>query len=450
MISGNGATRTAGAPLAAAPSLGELRDALAQFAAHDGAGLTQAEMIDHLTAMEQLKSGLAAAQARVTARLSATRTAAEAADGMPADRRCRGLGHEVGLARQESPVRGQQHLGLAQVLVHEMPHTLAALTRGEISEWRATLIARETAVLSRAHRIAVDAELAEHAEQLATAGDKKVAAMTKKIGYRLDPGSAIRRVRGAETDRRVGIRPAPDTMTYLTGFLPVAQGVACKVALEQEADGLRAAGDPRTRGQIMADTLVARITGQATATGIPVEINLVMTDKTLLGGDHEPADLHGYGPIPATHARDLVRDADKAWIRRLFTRPDTGALVAMDSRRRTFNGELRRFLVLRDQTCRNAWCDAPVRHVDHIRRAEHGGETTADNGQGLCEACNYAKEAPGWHTTSPPGPAHLVETVTPTGHRYQSRAPDPPGTPRRLNLALYDSPLELRVAALAA
>lgn len=43
-----------------------------------------------------------------------------------------------------------------------MPHTLAALTRGEISEWRATLVVRETATLSHADRAQVDRELDGH------------------------------------------------------------------------------------------------------------------------------------------------------------------------------------------------------------------------------------------------------------------------------------------------
>ncbi len=420
--------------LPAAPSLDELRDALAGFAAHDGSGLSEAELVNHLTAMEQLKSGIAAAQARVTATLAGQRTQAEADAGIPADRRRRGLGHEVGLARQESPVRGRQHLELALVLVRELPHTLAALTRGEISEWAATLIARETAVLSRADRAQVDTELAD---QLIGAGDKKIAGLARAIGYRLDPGSAIRRVRGAESNRRVGLRPAPDTMANLTGFLPVAQGVACYAALRHEADSLRAAGDSRSRGQIMADTLVERVTGQATADAVPVEVGMVMTDSTLLAGDQTPAHLVGYGPIPAPVARQIVRAADQVWLRRLFTSPEDGSLVAMDSRKRFFDGQLRHLIVLRDQICRTIWCDAPIRHADHIVSVADGGATTADDGQGLCEACNYAKEAAGWLTRRLPGERHPVETVTPTGHSYQSHAPDPPGRhryPVRLDL----------------
>ena len=118
----------------------------------------------------------------------------------------------------------------------------------------------------------------------------------------------------------------------------------------------------------------------------------------------------------------------------------------MDSRRRTFEGELRRFLVLRDGTCRTPWCDAPVRHADHVIRARDGGTTTAANGQGLCESCNYAKEAPGWQASRiPDQPRHLVEITTPTGHTHLSAAPDPPA-PRAplLDLdSLYDVPSDL-------
>jgi hypothetical protein len=340
------------------------------------------------------------------------------------------------------------------VLVAEMPHTLEALTRGEISEWRATLVARETAVLSREHRIRVDAELAG---TLTTAGDKRVAALAQSIGYRLDPGSALRRVRGATSDRRVGLRPAPDTMSYLTAFVPVAQGVACQVALDREADTRKAQGDPRTRGQIMADTLVERLTGQATATGTPVEINLVITDRTLFEGDQTPAHLDGYGPIPATLARRLTTDADKAWIRRLYANPTGTDLVAIDTRRRLFDGPRRQLLVARDQFCRTPWCDAPIRNADHITRHADGGPTTTDNGQGLCAACNQTKEQPRWHTKRTPSSRHTVQTTTPTGHTYLSEAPDPPGgrAARRraliaASMTFSKSPIEIRIGGLLA
>ena len=75
---------------------------------------------------EKLKSAAAAGQARATALWAAKRRAAEQAAGVPAAKRGRGLCSEVALARHDAPVCGNQHLGLANALVHEMPHTLAA------------------------------------------------------------------------------------------------------------------------------------------------------------------------------------------------------------------------------------------------------------------------------------------------------------------------------------
>ena len=98
----------------------------------------------------------------------------------------------------------------------------------------------------------------------------------------------------------------------------------------------------------------------------------------------------------------------------------------MDRRRRDFIGELREFLVIRDQVCRTPWCDAPIRHADHPVRVADGGATSAENGQGLCEACNYAKEAAGWRSLPLPSERHEVLLTTPTGHTYVSTAPDPP------------------------
>ncbi len=178
----------------------------------------------------------------------------------------------------------------------------------------------------------------------------------------------------------------------------------------------------------MADTFHHRLTGQETAVG-GVEIELVMTDRTLLGGDHEPAHVPGYGPIPAFLARRIVDRATAAWTRRLYTAPRTGELVAMDSNRRTFSGKLRRLVVLRDQTCRTTWCDAPIAHADHVHPVRAGGSTTAANGQGLCAACNHTQEAPGWRADLVSGREHLVEITTPTEHVYRSHPPGQPGDP---------------------
>lgn len=411
------------------PTVAELGSLLERLGGAEGV-TSDAERIDLIAALESLKGAAAAAQARLTITFDDSQRRDQAARGVPAKKQGLGIAGQVALARRDSPHKGARHLGLARALVTEMPHTLRALAEGRISEWRASILVRETAVLSREHRTEVDAALAD---RLGDLGDRGVEREAKKLAYKLDPGSVIRRARRANDDRRVSIRPAPDTMSYVTGLLPVAQGVAVHAALTKHADALRGAGDPRSRGQIMADTLVERVTGQAQAPEVPVEVQLVMTDRALLGADDTPARIVGHGPIPASLARSLIRAGSaaaqaRAWVRRLYTNPVTGDLIAMDSRRREFPAALRKFLVIRDEVCRTPWCDAPIRHADHILRAADGGSTSADNGQGLCEACNQAKEAVGWEVSaSRAGPAAPVTVMTPTGHRYTSTCPDPPG-----------------------
>jgi HNH endonuclease. len=397
-----------------------------------------AERIDRIRLLEEIKAQASAAQAKQTAAFVASQRETQRDAGVPAERVGRGIAAQVGLARRVSPFHASRYVGWSMILTTELPCTFAALQAGRVSEWRAMIVARETVWLSREHRAHVDAELAPQLESL---GDRRVAAEARKIGYRLDPEGFVARSRAAEADRRVTLRPAPDAMARLTALLPVAQGVACLRALQQAADTLIAQGEPRCRGQVMADTLVERITGQSQAEDVPVEVGLVIDADTLLSDSDEPAHLDGYGPIPAQIARDLIHrphtDAPR-WLRRLFTRPGSGELIAMESRRRLFPKAQRSFIQLRDQTCRTPYCDAPVRHIDHVVPKGHDGPTSVRNGQGLCAACNYSKQAPGWHGR--PGPDQQILVITPTGHIYQSRPPDPPGTRRER------SPVEQRLA----
>ena len=99
----------------------------------------------------------------------------------------------------------------------------------------------------------------------------------------------------------------------------------------------------------MADTLVERVTGQDHAEDVPIQVNLVMTDVSLLAGDPEPATIPGYGPIPAAIARHFAaRGTALTWLRRLYTRPSDGRLVSLESRARLFPQGLAEFIELRD------------------------------------------------------------------------------------------------------
>src|SRR5438445_10281526 len=180
---------------------------------HMDQGVDDSVRVDRIRLLEELKSAAAAAQAREATAFAASQRAEQVALGVPAERIGQGVAAQVGLAKRVSPFHARRYVGWANILTAELPNTFAALQAGRVSEWRAMLLARETAWLSREHRAAVDAELAPRLESL---GDRRVEAEAKKLGYRLDPQGYLDRIRGAERDRHVALRPAPDVMSRLT------------------------------------------------------------------------------------------------------------------------------------------------------------------------------------------------------------------------------------------
>jgi len=205
-------------------------------------------------------------------------------------------------------------------------------------------------------------------------------------------------------------------------------------ALAREAASAVAAGVGRSRGQVMADVVVERVTGRnPVKSPVPVAVNLVLSDETLLTGGEAPAQLDGYGPLPAAVARDMVLaaaadDTVGATLRRLYAQPGTSKLVAMESRARAFPKALATFIGLRDQICRTPFCNARIRHIDHVTAHAKRGRTSAHNGAGLCEHCNYVKEEPGWQAAASYDRygRHTIALTTPTGAVYTSTAPPTP------------------------
>ncbi|GGF46928.1 HNH endonuclease [Marmoricola endophyticus] len=364
-----------------------------------------AEVVELLGELESLTNTIAAGQARLAVRLRELRVAQRG--HLPAPQRARGVGAEVGLARRESPHRGAQHLSLGWVLVRELPHTLAAMQSGRCSEWAATILARSTACLSRDDRRVVDEQLMADPATTEGWGARRLGAEADALAYRLDPEAALRRRERAVADRHVSLRPVPGVegagMTRLSALLPLADGVAVIASLGAAAEAVRHTGDARSRGQVMADTLVNRLLGRIGETGEPVvgvSVDVVVSDAALLNTDGPAGDQPGWidgVPLPAETVRELIARAGEhglSSLRRLYASPATGQLVAMDARSRCFPKGLAMFLEHRDRTCRTPYCDAPIRHHDHLEAFLTVGATSAANGQGLCEACNYARQSP--------------------------------------------------------
>lgn len=369
------------------------------------------ERVAQIAVLEALKGAAAAAQAALTVDLYDQQRDADRTRGLNQADTARCVGAKVALARRESPHRGSRDLGLAQALIEEMPCTFGALRRGEISEWRATIVAQQTACTTRDIRGQVDAAIAG---DLPHVSDRRAHALAAGMTAELDAGSVVAKRSRAVASRRVSVRPAPDGMAILTAVLPCADAIAAQIALQRATKTqIYEPDETRSRNQLMADLLIERITGRTVATGYDIRINLVMDTASLFTGATSPARLDGYGPISADLARQIAGTgassadtrAAETTIRRLFTSPNESDLVQMETTTRTYTGLLRELITLRDQTCRTKYCDAPIRHIDHIQRFADGGQTSYTNARGLCETCNYTKERPDApSTTSKPPP----------------------------------------------
>jgi hypothetical protein len=409
--------------------------------------LTDRERVDLVAEIERLKGTGAAAQARLTHAVRQSREASSAHDAV------RSVGAEIALARRQPPTLGDRFVGLARALVDEMPCTMQALTDGSCSERHALLMVQATSVLSREHRAEVDRRVGPLLARLGVRGAERAA---RRVAQELDVASVLKRMEDAVRSRRVSVRPAPDGMAYLTVLGPLVDVVGASAALRARAravaTGQAVDEDPagRAAGAIAADTALSLLSGRVEGALQPVEVHLVMTDRSLLGtGDPdrslmEPARIPAHGSLPAPVARAWLRgdprtrgrggaaEASTVWLRRLYTSPDGRDLVAMESRRRLFDGLLRRMLILRDDVCTTPWCEAPIAHADHTTPSRAGGVTSFHSGTGKCERCNYGKEAPGWLTLAVPAvdpdtrgasPRHLVQVRTPLGRVYDSEPP---------------------------
>ena len=374
-----------------------------------------ADLADQITYWENLKNAAAAAQYDAILTFARTRAPIELDLGVVTAQDVeRSLAVQVGYACRISPSEGRKRLLAARDLHtgHDRLHALYA--QGLLSEYQVATLTAATRHLDPDERAQVDRQLAErHVENL---GARRMQDLARKLAAEIAPEKFAARARAAKKGRHVSLRPAADGMAYLSALLPAEQGIACLGALAKAVKDAAIRPEPvtRGRGEIMADTLVERVTGQATAEDVDVEVQVIVPVEALLDPDSElPAIIPGHGPIPLE--RILTRHGEKS-LRRLVTRD--GIIIGGDSKQRAFTGALATFIRARDGgRCREPYCDAPIRQLDHIQRWADDGKTEFDNGRGLCELHNLVRENPGWHARKVGG---KVITTTPAGHEYLS------------------------------
>jgi hypothetical protein len=282
----------------------------------------------------------------------------------------------------------------------------------------------------------------------------QLARQARRTVLAADPEEATRRCERARADRHVSLEPAGDTMSWLHALLPAAEATAAFTTLDALADAAHTADDLRTVDQRRADALADVFTGILESGrgpygalprrhGFAPQVQVTVAATTLLGLDDGPAELAGYGPIPASLARELA--ARGTW-RRILTDPGTGTVVERGRVTYRPGADLTGVVVARDVTCTFPGCRQPAARcdLDHVEPFDPGrpatDQTSADNLHALCRHHHLAKTHARWDVerdhrtgvtrwTSPAGITYTrspvpVTTAPRTTHQHRpARAP---------------------------
>ncbi|MEQ3550711.1 DUF222 domain-containing protein [Pseudonocardia nematodicida] len=184
----------------------------------------------------------------------------------------------------------------------------------------------------------------------------------------------------------------------------------------------------------------------AARNSVQIRINVTISADTLIGADDEPAELAGFGPIPASDARALAFDPAGIWTR-LFTDPVTGQVQYRDPTTYRPDTKTDAFVRARFPTCATPGCRVPSHRcdLDHVvpHRADgSGGLTVAENLCPHCRGDHLLKHCRGWSTA-----LHAdgtVEWTTPSGHTYRTD-PSPVGPVRATNKVAQRGPSALQL-----
>ena len=264
-----------------------------------------------------------------------------------------------------------------------------------------------------------------------------VAALRRAV-ITVDPDAVTRRRHHATNRRHVDLTFEHDTgMAYLTAYLPAAEAVEIRHALDALAAALRhhdiarnnsgddttigEFGRPRPWGAARTDALVTAIRAAVTALeatgGLPdshgkprIEVGVLIDLPTLTHLANHPGEILGYGPIDPDYARLLAANAG-TW-RRWTLDPVTGHLLDLGRTRYAPTQQLRDYLLAAYPHCTRPECHRPSidTDLDHARPWHQGGTTAATNLHPLCRT-DHVDKTTGWTQTTI-NPDHTITHTT--------------------------------------
>ena len=293
----------------------------------DLAELGDGDLLDVAASLEASVAMLQARSARTIAELARRRTAAATAAGEanraePAEF----VEDEVAARLCLTRYAAQRRVCEGTALVERLPATLAAWQSGHLDAARVRIVVSGTEQLENDDAALVDEAVAAVAPGLTTG---ELRGVVEREVLAVDAASVRRRAEAAAEARRVHVRPVGDGMGEVVATGPLPACAAIMGALNDAADQ-RPEGDDRGVDARRFDALLTMATTGGAGRGPGCRkphVNITVALSTALGLDENPAELTGFGPLPAHLARQAARDGV---LRRLLTDPVTGELVAVD------------------------------------------------------------------------------------------------------------------------
>ncbi|MDQ0923178.1 hypothetical protein QF038_001686 [Pseudarthrobacter sp. W1I19] len=375
-------------------------------------------------------------------------------------------------------------LAASHAITKERPLTFSALQAGTITWPHALAVVEETAGLDPACAAALEAHFLDPdvprpaaAAPIGELPAYRFRAKARKWRERHHPESLEKRHARCAADRRMEYTPDRDGMARVSLYVPADQASAIWNRTTALARGLQGPDEPRTITQLRPDIAASLLLGAGTAlhpgpetstqessagqastgqssagqasteqssTGesiaaagkpgetyagaalgtVPaprVDVLVTVPVLALFGITDEPANLDGYGPIPASMARRLIANGATSFYRVLVD-PRDGAPLEIGRTSYRLTKAMKKALQLRDGKCTFPGCNNPSldNETDHLQAWQDGGTTGISN---LAQLCPKHHQHHDWE------PQHWPQQLAPPwqgGLRLRSSPCDPP------------------------
>jgi hypothetical protein len=327
-----------------------------------------------------------------------------------------------------------------------MPAVAGALAAGSMSWRHAVIVADEADCLASEGAAALVAHFfdpdAPNRARGSAPGDLVPSRFRRKVRTwreRTYPASVQERHTKCVADRRMEYRPDADGMASITLILPGDTACAIWNKTTAIARGLQGPDETRTLSQLRPDVAAALLLGAGTGiqgTGThdariggtdpyAVDLSRIHAPRadvlvtipllTLMGTTDEPADLDGYGPIPAAMARKLVANGANSFYRVLVD-PRNGAPLEIGRTSYRLTEAMKRWIRMRDGHCTFPGCTN--QSTDNDTTTSPPGTTTEQQASATWH--NSAPSTTGSSTTAAGGPHPPQKPNHPDGPHPQA------------------------------